>query len=139
MVAVVGRAIVRRGGDFLVPLLATRALRVLFSSIKTVGRTGSCCKPYSKELSMTAFFFLTVMEIDMIENNEFADEYAGQLIHYMTVEQRQAVFAHMETLFDKDTIARMKADAQEIVELRADMDRRLAEMDSLIAARTADK
>lgn len=133
MVAVVGRAIVRRGGDFLVPLLATRELRVLFSSIKTVGRTGSCCKPYSKELSMTAFLFLTVMEMVMIENNEFATEYAGQLISYLTPEQRQAVFAHIETLFDKNAIASMKSDAQEIVEMRADMDRRLAEMDAKTA------
>jgi O-methyltransferase involved in polyketide biosynthesis len=73
------------------------------------------------------------MEIVMIENNEFATEYAGQLVSYLTAEQRQAVFAHIETLFDKDAIACMKADAQQIVEMRADMDRRLAEMDAKTA------
>lgn len=82
---------------------------------------------------MTAFFFLKVMEIVMIENNEFATEYAGQLVSYLTAEQRQVVFAHIETLFDKNAIACMKADAQQIVEMRADMDRRLAEMDAKTA------
>lgn len=69
----------------------------------------------------------------MIENNEFATEYAGQLVSYLTAEQRQAVFAHIETFFDKNAIACMKADAQQIVEMRADMDRRLAEMDAKTA------
>lgn len=130
MVAVVGRAIVRRGGDFLVPLLATRELRVLFSSIKTVGRTGSCCKPYSKELSMTAFFFLTLMEMVMINNNEFAGDYANQLVSGMTIEQREVAFKYLEGFFNAETIAVMQYDVKMIMRDRAEMDRRLAELDA---------
>ena len=69
----------------------------------------------------------------MIENAEFATEYASQLVSYMTVEQRQAVFAHLETLFDAQTIAGLKSDAQTVVDMRADMDRRLAALDAKTA------
>lgn len=79
-------------------------------------------------IPLGAPILLLIVENDMIENDEFATQYASQLISYMTVEQRQAVFAHIETLFDKDSIASIKADTHEIVALRADMDRRLAEM-----------
>lgn len=64
----------------------------------------------------------------MIENDEYAREYASQLVWSMTTEQRHAVFAHLETLFDAQTIAGLKADAQTVVDMRADMDRRMAEM-----------
>lgn len=71
---------------------------------------------------------LTAMEIVMPKDNEFASEYAAHLVSHLTTEQRQAVFDHIETFFDEKSIARIKNDAQTVVEERADMDRVLAEM-----------
>ena len=68
------------------------------------------------------------MEIVMFKDNEFATEYASHLVSHLTPEQRQAVFAHIETFFDEKSIARIKNDAQTVVEERADMDRVLAEL-----------
>lgn len=66
----------------------------------------------------------------MIENDEFAGEYSKQLVRFMTVEQREKAFKFLETFFDEKTINCMKQDAQSIINIRADMDRRLAEMDA---------
>lgn len=71
---------------------------------------------------------LTAMEIVMPKDNEFASEYAAHLVSHLTTEQRQAVFAHIETFFDEKSIAQIKNDVQTVVEERADMDRVLAEM-----------
>ena len=70
------------------------------------------------------------MEIVMIENNEFASDYATQLVSNMTLEQRQMAFKHLESFFDEVTISTMKHDAQYIGEERAAMDRSLAELDA---------
>lgn len=70
------------------------------------------------------------VEIVMIENDEFASDYATQLVSNMTLEQRQMAFKHLESFFDEVTIATMKHDAQYIGEERAAMDRALAEMDA---------
>lgn len=66
----------------------------------------------------------------MIENDEFAGEYSKQLVRFMTVEQREKAFKFLETFFDEKTVNCMKQDAQSIINIRADMDRRLAEMDA---------
>jgi hypothetical protein len=66
----------------------------------------------------------------MIENNEFASDYATQLVSSMTLEQRQIAFQHLESFFDDVTIATMKHDAHYIGEERAAMDRALAELDA---------
>ena len=70
----------------------------------------------------------TTMEIVMPKDNEFASEYAAHLVSHLTTEQRQAVFAHIETFFDEKSIVQIKNDAQTVVEERADMDRVLAEL-----------
>lgn len=66
----------------------------------------------------------------MIEKNEFASDYATQLVSNMTIEQRQMAFKHLESFFDEVTIETMKHDAKYIGEERAAMDRALAELDS---------
>lgn len=71
---------------------------------------------------------LTAMEIVMSKDNEFATEYAAHLVSHLTAEQRQAVFAHIETFFDEKSIVQIKNDAQTVVEERADMDKVLAEL-----------
>lgn len=66
----------------------------------------------------------------MIKDNEFAREYSSQLVNVMTLEQREKAFKFLETFFDEKTVNCMKQDAQSIINIRADMDRRLAEMDA---------
>jgi hypothetical protein len=72
---------------------------------------------------------LIIVETVMIENTEFAGDYARQMISTLKVEQRKEVFEYLETFFDKSAIETMKSDTLHIVEERAEMDRRLAELD----------
>lgn len=67
----------------------------------------------------------------MIKDNEFAREYSSQLVNVMTLEQREKAFKFLESFFDETTLNRMKDDAQSIMHERAELDRRIAELDSV--------
>lgn len=66
----------------------------------------------------------------MINNNEFTGDYANQLVSGMTIEQREVAFKYLEGFFNPETIAVMQSDVKMIMHDRAEMDRRLAELDA---------